>query len=88
MADVTSAEVQRNFGLYREMAEGAHGKPEPVMVVHDTRPSVVIIAASEYARLKRRDKRVLATEHLPEWLVNQIGKSEMDLHFARLDESG
>jgi PHD/YefM family antitoxin component YafN of YafNO toxin-antitoxin module len=88
MAEVSSAEVQRNFGAYREKAEGTHGEPEPVMVMHYNKPSVVIIAATEYARLKRRDKRVLATEDLPEWLVNQIGTAEMDPRFAHLDEPG
>lgn len=87
VAEVSSAEVQRNFGAYREKAEGVHAEPEPVMVMHYNKPSVVIIAASEYARLKRRDKRVLATEDLPEWLVNQIGTAEMDPRFAYLDES-
>src|SRR5258708_1604090 len=86
MAEVSSAEVQRNFGAYREKAEGTHGGPEPVMVMHYNKPSVVIIAASESARLKRRDKRALATENLPEWLVNQIGTAEMDPRFAHLDE--
>jgi PHD/YefM family antitoxin component YafN of YafNO toxin-antitoxin module len=88
MAEVSSAEVQRNFGVYREKAEGTHGEPEPVMVMHYNKPSVVIVAASEYARLKRRDKRVLATEDLPEWLANQIGTAEMDPRFAHLDEAG
>ncbi len=82
MAEVSSAEVQRNFRVYREKAEGSHGEPEPVMVMHYNKPSVVIVAASEYARLKRRDKRVLATEDLPEWLVNQIGAAEMDPRLA------
>jgi len=88
MVEVSSAEVQRHFGTYREKAEGSRGEPEPVMVMHYNKPSVVIVAASEYARLKRRDKRVLATEDLPEWLANQIGAAEMDPRFAHLDEAG
>ncbi|HEY0417959.1 MAG TPA: type II toxin-antitoxin system Phd/YefM family antitoxin [Acetobacteraceae bacterium] len=86
MVEASSAEVQRNFGTFREMAEGAHGAPEPVTVLHYNKPSVVIIAAEEYARLKRRDKRVLAAEELPEWLVDQIAATEMDPRFAYLDE--
>lgn len=84
--EVSSAEVQRNFGSYREKAEGAHGDPEPVFVMHYNKPSVVIVSAAEYGRLKRRDKRPLATEELPEWLVNQIAASEMDPRFAYLDD--
>ncbi len=87
MVNVTSTEVQRNFGVYREMAEGSNGAPEPVTVLHGDRPSVVILSAAEFARLKLRDKRAMATEDLPEWLVNQIATSEMDPRFAYLDET-
>jgi PHD/YefM family antitoxin component YafN of YafNO toxin-antitoxin module len=66
MAEVSSAEVQRNFGAYRERAEGAHGTPEPVTVMHYNKPSVVIIAADEYERLKRKDGLVvMAAEAMP-----------------------
>lgn len=87
MAEVSSAEVQRNFGAYRERAEGSHGTPEPVTVLHYNKPSVVIVAADEYARLKRRDKLVMAAEELPEALVSRIAASEMDPRFAYLDEA-
>ena len=59
MVEVSSAEVQRNFGAYRERAEGAQGTPEPVTVMHYNKPSVVIIAAEEYERLQRKDAMVL-----------------------------
>ena len=85
MVEVSSAEVQRNFGTYREKAEGVHGEPEPVVVTHYNKPSVVIVAASEYARLKRRDKRVLAADDLPEWIADLIGTAEMDPRFSYLD---
>lgn len=87
MVNVSSTEVQRDFGVYREMAEGARGAPEPVTVLHGDRPSVVILSATEFARLKQRDKRAMATEELPEWLVDQIATSEMDPRFAYLDEA-
>jgi PHD/YefM family antitoxin component YafN of YafNO toxin-antitoxin module len=57
-----------------------------VTVLHYNKPSVVIVSAAEYARLKRRDKQVLLTEELPEWLVDRIATSEMDPKFAHLDE--
>jgi hypothetical protein len=66
VAEVSSAEVQRNFGAYRERAEGAQGAPEPVTVMHYNKPSVVIIAAEEYQRLKRKDGMVvMAAEAMP-----------------------
>ncbi len=66
MAEASAAEVQRNFGAYRERAEGAHGTPEPVTVMHYNKPSVVIIAVGEYERLKRKDAMVMiAAEAMP-----------------------
>jgi prevent-host-death family protein len=82
MSHVSSADVQKNFGEYRTMAE-----KEPVYVSHYNKPSVVIVSADEYARLKRRDKRVMATEDLPDWVVDEIAKTEMDPKFNDLDEN-
>jgi hypothetical protein len=88
MVKVTSKDVQRNFGVYRELAERVRGAPEPVTVLHGEKPSVVILSAAEFARLKQRDKRAMAIEDLPEWLVDQIATSEMDPRCAHLDETG
>jgi PHD/YefM family antitoxin component YafN of YafNO toxin-antitoxin module len=87
MVNATSTEVQRDFGAFRELAEGSRGAPEPVTVLHGERPSVVIVSAAEFARLKQRDKRATATEELPEWLVDRIATSEMDPRVAYLDEA-
>jgi prevent-host-death family protein len=81
MQEASFAEVQRDFGAYREIAEA-----EPVTVVHGSRPAVVIVSADEYARLKRRDKQVMLTKDLPEWIVDRIAVGEMDPQFAALDE--
>ncbi len=70
MAEVSSAEVQRNFGAYRERAEGANGPPEPVTVMHYNKPSVVIIAAAEYERLKRKDAVMIAAEAMPSFVLS------------------
>jgi len=88
MAEISSAEVSKNFSKYREMADGSRGTPEPVLVLHYNKPSVVILAAEEYTRLKRRDRVVGATEDLPEWLARQISETEMDPRFNYLDETG
>ena len=84
MDEVSSAEVQRNFSAYREQAEQTD---EAVLVLHYNKPSVVILSAVEYARLKRRDKRVVATEDLPEWMAEMVGSTEMDPRFSYLDEA-
>ncbi len=81
MPQVSSGDVQKNFGEYRMVAE-----EEPVHVSHYNKPSVVIVSAEEYARLKKRDKQAMATEDLPEWLVEQIANSEMDAKYNYLDE--
>ena len=52
MPEVSSAEVQRNFGTYREIAEGTRAEPEAVTVLHYNKPSVVIVSATECARLR------------------------------------
>src|SRR3546814_10568094 len=72
MSRVSSGDVQKNFGEYRLRAE-----EEPVHVSHYNKPSVVIVSAAEYERLKKRDKRSMATEELPEWLVDRIAAAEM-----------
>ena len=87
MVNATSTEVQLDFGACCELAEGSRGAPEPVTVLHGDRPSVVIVSAAEFARLKQRDKRAMATEELPEWLVDRIAASEMDPRFAYIDEA-
>jgi prevent-host-death family protein len=81
MVEISSAEAGRNFSQYREKAE-----QEPVIVLHYNKPSVVIISAQEFARLKRRDKRVLATEDMPDWLAELVINGKMDARHDHLDE--
>ena len=86
MLDVSSAEVSKRFGIYRERAEGSQeAAPEPVRVMHYNKPSVVIVEASEWERLKRRDKMSLAIEELPEDLVDRVAAMTMDPRFDFLD---
>ena len=75
MPGVGSAEVGRNFGADREIAEGAHAAA--VTVLDFDKPSMVVISTIEYRRLKGRDKSVMLTE--------RIAASEMDPKFACLD---
>jgi PHD/YefM family antitoxin component YafN of YafNO toxin-antitoxin module len=86
MREVSSADVQRNFPAFRAIAEGTDGDGEAVTVLHYNKPSVVIVSAVEYARLKRRDKQVMLTENVPEWLAERIAGAQMDAKFAYLDK--
>lgn len=54
MARVSAAAVQKNFGQYREAAAR-----EAVIVTAHGKPSVVILSAGEYERLKELDRRAL-----------------------------
>ncbi len=81
MVEISSAEAGRNFSQYREKAES-----EPVVVLHYNKPSVVIIAASEFERLKRRDKKVLSVEAMPDWLAALVIEGSMDARHDPLDE--
>lgn len=80
MVEISSAEAGRNFSQYREKAE-----LEPVLVLHYNKPSVVIIAASEFERLKRRDKKVLSIEEMPDWLAALVVNGKMDAKHDHLD---
>jgi len=80
MVEISSAEAGRNFSQYREKAE-----TEPVVVLHYNKPSVVMIAVSEFERLKRRDKQVMSVEQMPEWLVELVVNAKMDARHDHLD---
>ncbi len=56
---VAAGTVQRNFGRYQDEA-----LVEPVVVTKYGRPSVVILSAGEYERLKKLDRQALAVTEL------------------------
>jgi len=56
---VTSAEFQKGFGRFREAA-----LKEPLTITNHGRDSLVLLAADEYRRLKRRDRRVMRLEDI------------------------
>src|SRR5579862_3561203 len=57
MVKVASAEFQKNIGRYQDLA-----LTEPVMVTRNGRERTVLISASEYDRLKKRDRRVMTLD--------------------------
>jgi PHD/YefM family antitoxin component YafN of YafNO toxin-antitoxin module len=59
MAKVAAAAVQKNFGRYQDQALVA-----PVTVTKYGRPSVVIVSATEYQRLRKLDREALAVTEL------------------------
>jgi prevent-host-death family protein len=72
MPIVSSADVQKNFGRYKDAA-----RVEPVVVTQYGKPAVVILAASEYERLKELDRRVLRLDDMPDNEIEAMLQSEI-----------
>ena len=72
MVTVSSAEVQKNFGRFKEAASR-----EPVVVTQYGKAAVVILAASEYERLKELDRRVLLLDEMPERDIEEMLQAEI-----------
>ncbi len=64
---VTAREVQKMFGRYHDQALAA-----PVTVTKYGRPSVVILSAAEYERLKKLDRQALAVTELSDSDIDAI----------------
>jgi prevent-host-death family protein len=76
MAIVTSAEAQKNFGRYREQALA-----EPVVVTQYGKPSVVMISAAEYERLKELDRRVMRLDDMSDEEIEEMLHSEIPAEY-------
>ena len=59
MTRVSAAEFQRTFGQLSDKALN-----QPLAITKHGRDHLVLLSADEYARLKRRDRRVFATGQL------------------------
>ena len=80
MITISSAEFQRNFGLYQDKALS-----EPVAITRNGRERLVVVSADEYRRLKRRAREVLPVEALSDAELDAIGGTEMGAHHQHLD---
>lgn len=81
MVRMTAAELQRGFAALADRA-----RREPVAITTpDGRDEFVVLSAEEYARLKRRDRRVGLTEELPEEWVETVHNAKVPDEFAALD---
>jgi PHD/YefM family antitoxin component YafN of YafNO toxin-antitoxin module len=77
---VSSAEFIKNYGSLTDKALG-----EPVTITRNGRDRLVLLSAQEYARLKKRDRRVVATGELTDGEVNDIARSVMPEGHEHLD---
>jgi prevent-host-death family protein len=77
---VTENEFQQAVSTLTEKA--LH---EPVTVTREGRDHVVVLSADEYARLKRRDRRVGLAAELPEEWVDAVRNAKVPDEFAHLN---
>ena len=71
MIRVSSAEFQKNFGRYQDVA-----LTQAVTVTRNGRDRMVMISTEEYHRLKRRDREVLGLGDFTEEDIAAIEKAE------------
>jgi prevent-host-death family protein len=77
---VTASEFQQAFGTLSDKA-----RHEPIVITKHGRDSLVVMAAEEWARLKRRDRQVGLTAELPEEWVEAVRDATVSEEFADLD---
>src|SRR5271157_5113557 len=78
---VSAAEFHRNAGVYQDIA-----LTKPVTITKNGRERTVLLSAQEYARLKRRDRRVIAVGELSEHQVDAIRSARVPDQYADLDK--
>jgi prevent-host-death family protein len=69
---VTAADVQKNFGQYREAA-----LEEPLIVTAYGKPSVAIISVEEYERLKELDRRAMRLDEMSDAQIEEMVVAEV-----------
>jgi prevent-host-death family protein len=69
---VTSAQLQRSFGRYREKA-----LREPVVITNHGRESLVLLSAEEYRRLKSQDRKALFPWELDPAQIEALERSDV-----------
>lgn len=77
---ITSAEFQKGFGRYREAAIR-----QPLIITNHGRESLVLMAADEYRRLKRRERRVMGLDDFTEADLSAIEAGEPPPEAAAFD---
>ncbi len=78
---VSTAEFIKNYGTLADKA-----LTEPVTITKNGRDRLVIVSADEYARLKRRDRRVVRLEDFSEEEMALIAKADVPSEHAHLDD--
>ena len=69
---------------YSSLAD--HALTEPVTITKHGRDRLVVVSASEYERLKRRDRQVFQSADLPDRVLELIAEAEIPAEYAHLDD--
>ena len=77
---VSASEFQQSFGALSDKA-----RHEPVIITKHGRDSLVVMAAEEWERLRRHDRRVGLTQDLGEEWLAAIREAKVPDEFADLD---
>ena len=77
---ISTAEFIKNYGSLADKA-----LTEPVVITKNGRDRLVVLSAEEYARLKRRDRRVVRLEDFTEEEMALIAQADAPPEDARLD---
>jgi PHD/YefM family antitoxin component YafN of YafNO toxin-antitoxin module len=77
---VSTADFLKNYGTLADKA-----LTEPVVITKNGRDRLVILSADEYARLKRRDRRVVRLEEFSDDEMALIAQAEVPAEYAHLD---
>lgn len=80
MLKVASAEFQKNIGRYQDVA-----LIEPVIVTRNGRERTVLLSASEFQRLKRRDRQVLGLSDFTDEDIAAIERAQPPPETAEFD---
>lgn len=80
MAKVTSGEFQREFGRYRTVAQR-----EAVIITNHGRDDLVLVAAVEYARLRRHVQKAFHVSEISSDIVDELGSVAVSEEAARYD---
>jgi PHD/YefM family antitoxin component YafN of YafNO toxin-antitoxin module len=77
---VTTADFIKNYGTLADKALS-----EPVTITKNGRDRLVLVSADEYARLKRRDRRVVRLEDFTEDEMARIARAQARGEDVHLD---
>jgi len=78
---VSTSEFIKNYSTLADRAQN-----EPVVITENDRDRLVVLSAEEYARLKRRDRRVVKLEDFTDAEMAMIARAEPTAEDAHLDE--